>query len=182
MDASANTYTDNVTLTFLANPIYHRDVTRAASDNLAIDKKERKFYRKRLLALNRELLKGSSDVEKSLKKAHDGFVRAAIQHFKMVDRKDILQKQYPPGDDDEDDETECDTSFDMKEANAVLMRTVEPQPTLDNFVTTKTVKVDVGPPPPKRKEINLKSDDLRTKGVKPKKKKNKKKKDEKKMS
>ena len=182
MDASANKYTDNVTLTFLANPMYHRDVTRVAADNLAMNKKERKFYRKRLLALNRDLLKGNSDVEKSLQKAHDGFVRAAIQHFKMVDRKDILQKQYPS--DDVDDDVTADMEFDMQEANAALMRTVEPHATLDNFVTTKTIKIDPGPAPPKKKEINLKSDDLRTKGVKAKKnkKKEKKEKKEKKMS
>ncbi len=177
MDASANKYTDNVTLTFLANPIYHRDVTRVAADNLAMNKKERKFYRKRLLALNRELLKGTAEVEKSLQKAHDGFVRAAIHHFKMVDKKDILQKDYPP--DEEEEDGPADMDFDMMEANASIMRTVEPHPTLDNFVTTKTVKMDTGPPPPKRREINLKSEELRTKGVKP--KKNKKKK-EKKMS
>ncbi len=177
MDASANKYTDNVTLTFLANPIYHRDVTRVAADNLAMNKKERKFYRKRLLALNRELLKGTAEVEKSLQKAHDGFVRAAIHHFKMVDKKDILQKDYPP--DEEEEDVPADMDFDMMEANASIMRTVEPHPTLDNFVTTKTVKMDTGPPPPKRREINLKSEELRTKGVKS--KKNKKKK-EKKMS
>ncbi len=178
MDASANKYTDNVTLTFLANPIYHRDVTRAAADNLAMNKKERKFYRKRLLTLNRELLKGTAEVEKSLQKAHDGFVRAAIHHFKMVDKKDILQKEYPP--EEEAENEPVDLNFDMMEANTSIMRTVEPQPTLDSFVTTKTVKMDVGPPPPKRKEINLKSEELRTKGVKSKKKKEKKK--EKKMS
>ena len=56
----------------------------------------------------------------------------------------------------------------MDAANKTLFdtnTTIQNQNTLDNFVTTKTLKLAEPTKPPQRREINLKSPELRLKGV-----------------
>ena len=90
-----------------------------------------------------------------------------IDFFKMIDKKDILQTEYdgqilntpdPP------------PSFDIDSTNTTIMRRIEePKCTLDNFVTSKIVNFTKPPPPPQNKNINLKDEKLKKKGIKKKK-------------
>jgi hypothetical protein len=85
----------DITLEFLTNPLYHNMLHSKSGliNNRKINKQDIKFYRKRIYALSKDLLKGDSPNE-SLKKIHDDYVNAAINYLKMIDTKDIIQEQY----------------------------------------------------------------------------------------
>ena len=85
----------DITLEFLTNPLYHNMINSKSGliNNNKINKQDIKFYRKRIYALSKDLLKGDSPNE-SLKKIHDDYVNAAIIYLKMIDTKDIIQEQY----------------------------------------------------------------------------------------
>jgi hypothetical protein len=85
----------DITLEFLTNPLYHNMINSKSGllNNRKINKQDIKFYRKRIYALSKDLLKGDSPNE-SLKKIHDDYVNAAIIYLKMIDTKDIIQEQY----------------------------------------------------------------------------------------
>ena len=85
----------DITLEFLTNPLYHNMINSKTSltNNSKLNKQDIKFYRKRIYALSKDLLKGESPNE-SLKKIHDDYVNAAIIYLKMIDTKDIIQEQY----------------------------------------------------------------------------------------
>ncbi len=85
----------DITLEFLTNPLYHTMINSKSGliNTSKINKQDIKFYRKRIYALSKDLLKGDSPND-SLKKIHDDYVNAAINYLKMIDTKDIIQEQY----------------------------------------------------------------------------------------
>ena len=64
--------TNQVTLKYLANSIYQDEKEKNAHVNKKKEKEEFKFYRKRIHALSKEMLKGKYPNE-TLKKAHKTF-------------------------------------------------------------------------------------------------------------
>ena len=93
--------TNNVILKYLTNP-YYQNVITARNKNIlnnnendnesSISKEDIQFYRKRIVALTKDMLKGIN-TNNEVKKEHEEYVHHMINYFKMVDRKDILQKQ-----------------------------------------------------------------------------------------
>jgi len=166
MDYSNNDITNLATLTFLTNPLYSKEMSNTSQDIVYQTTEDRKFYKKRLYALHKQLMHGDI-VDNDIKKAHDAFIRVSIDFFKMIDKKDILQTEY-------DGQTlntpDPPPSFDIDLTNTKIMRRLEePKCTLDNFVTSKIVNFTKPPPPPKKKNINLKDEKLKKKGIKKKK-------------
>lgn len=181
----------DITLEFLTNPLYHNMVNSklGESNSNKINKQDLKFYRKRIHALSKDLLKGDSPND-SLKKIHDDYVRAAILYLKMIDTKDIIQDQYKskkkihdlsinemdaneiladinninfsnemgPNEMGPNDPTNVD------DANQQMMRKIVNISNLDNYVISKNTKENELILPTK-KEINLHTPDLKTKGI-----------------
>ena len=58
-----------------------------------IDKKDIKFYRKRILQLTKDLLRGgkSSNI---INESFNAFIETAIKSFKFQDEAEILQKEF----------------------------------------------------------------------------------------
>ena len=174
------TDTDSITLEYLTNPLYQCELMRTNKNEHVecVSKADLKFYRKRINSLSRELLRGKMCddlLHKDVKDAHDEFVRVAINYLKMKDTADILQDEYKQTDIDEDSiskTTSTETNqFDICNANNLLFTKSEKVSTLDNFVTNKVVKVAEVKKHPQRRNVNLRSDDLRNKGLKKKKSK-----------
>ena len=159
MKCPDSTFENNATLTYLSNPLYQTNIDKQTL--ILPDKEEQRFYRKRILSLHKDMLRGITP-NKEIKQIHDNYVFALINYFKMIDKKDILQEEY---DNLEIKSKEKNKEFDIKKADSLLME--EQIPTLDKFV--KCIKYNNDPIPPKQKKINLKTDKLRTKGVKKKK-------------
>ena len=160
-----------VTLKYLANSVYQDEKERNEPENKKKEKEEFKFYRKRIHALSKEMLKGKYPNE-TLKKAHKTFVKHIIKYFKLTDRADLLQEEHinrletiP--------EVECEEQLPMdatiEEANQCIMRTsLQPVATMDQFVNVRKVKIEQ-PDPPRRKNINIKTEEHKKKGIKKKK-------------
>jgi hypothetical protein len=170
----ASNITNDVTLGLLLNPLYQTEILRTKGDRKeTVDKRDLKFYRKRISGLSRDIMRGDI-VNKSVQDAHDDYVNAAIRYFKINDRSDILQDEYVEqmatkgtvGSNTTDADTTDADKFSMNDANEFLFETkpVSHQ-TLDNFVINKTVKETGDTKLPQRRIINLKTNELRRKGL-----------------
>ena len=63
------------------------------------DANERKFYRRRILDLTKEMFRGGHRAEiginsTSVESAFETYIRACIMHFKFIDLADVLQTEY----------------------------------------------------------------------------------------
>ncbi len=63
------------------------------------DANERKFYRRRILDLTKEMFRGSHRAEigtnsTGVESAFETYIRACIMHFKFIDLADVLQTEY----------------------------------------------------------------------------------------
>lgn len=173
----------NITLEFLTNPLYHNMINTKSGliNNSKINKQDIKFYRKRIYALSKDLLKGDSPNE-SLKKIHDDYVNAAIIYLKMIDTKDIIQEQYNNEKKSIDssqnemlpdinnihfsNETGSNESTNVDDANQQMMRKIVNISNLDNYViVTNANNVGNEYTLPTKKEINLHTQELKTKGI-----------------
>lgn len=165
--------TNSVTLTYLSNPIYQTESQkdkRSDAEKLSLSNEEVRFYKKRVYALSRQLLRGNVGNEK-VKKAHDQYVSVAIEYLKMVDTEELLQNEYKSIETDKCEEETDSNDFDITAANNVMFPSRKENSTLDSYVTTKKLYVKENPKPPQRKKLNLQADNLRLKGVKKKEKK-----------
>ena len=189
---------DAASLTFFTNPAYYSILQRKKLCNVKDNAEEVKFYRKRIVALFKDILKESDEtVNQEIKEIHSLFVNAAIRYFEMLDKKDIIQGQHIQGDHKhiQGDHIQGDESlenenadpedilnslggpelFTIDEANDIMMRKTITVANLDNYVITKQEHTSNETRIiPFKLEIDLKTNDLKTKGVPPKKNKNKK--------
>jgi hypothetical protein len=173
----------DITLEFLTNPLYHNMINSKSGliNSNKINKQDIKFYRKRIYALSKDLLKGDSPNE-SLKKIHDDYVNAAIIYLKMIDTKDIIQEQYQNeilpdinninfsneigSNEIASNEIASNESTNVADANQQMMRKIVNISNLDNYVII-TNKNNIGNEYtlPTKKEINLHTQELKTKGI-----------------
>ena len=175
---------DNATLAFFTNPMYLNTLKRK---NLLVEKdntSDVKFYRKRIISLFKDLLKGEEEPPtKELKEIYNVFVNTAIKYFERVDTKDIIQEQYHKDVEEEEGSAKEDLLnniggkdlFTIDEANDIMMRKTINVASLDNYIIFP--KQDISGNQlrviPLKMEIDLKTPDLKTKGVKTKIKKSK---------
>ena len=140
-----------------------------------LNKEERKFYRKRIFNLFKDMITGNihEDVLPDVKIAYDNFIDSTIQYFKTIDNNDIIQSDY------KDEITllhECSNlTSDMSanlhsnlEADKLLLRSVKMDiPTLDKYVKrTYHNKKEENIILPQQREINLYDPEFKNKGIK----------------
>ena len=142
----------------------------------AVNKEDKKFYKKRIYNLFKEMLINKSEPEDlfpDVKYAYDNFINASINYFKTIDSNDLLQEEYKNLDEQEaininsipelgDDKT----IMTSEEADKLLMRSVKiTTPSLDKYVKRKSTKPKEKLILPKQKEINLMDPELKVKGL-----------------
>jgi hypothetical protein len=178
---------DTASLTFFTNPAYYGILQRKKLCNIKDNSAEIKFYRKRIISLFKDMLKGEEEpVNKEIKEIHTMFVNSAIRYFEVTDKKDIVQGQHTDAiDTNESNEAIEETPeeilnaiggpeiYSLDEANDKMMRKKITVASLDNYVIKDTPVNEVRIIP-MQMEINLKATVLKEKGVPPKKSKNKK--------
>jgi hypothetical protein len=141
-----------------------------------INHEERKFYRKRIYNLFKDMISENSpdNLLLDVKYAYENYINATINYFKIIDSTDIIQGEHE-SETNEDLETneylEKDISNNSVEsADAILMRSIRMDaPTLDKYIKrTKTKHLNEQPRLiiPKQKEINLNDPQLKNKGIK----------------
>jgi hypothetical protein len=146
-----------------------------------INKKEKKFYRKRILNLSKDLLlKKDNDYDEinpDIKSSFDNFIKTCIHYFKIIDRNDILQEDFK----NFDEKIQIDTlnpndlfmggdlinnnNYNSETDNKLFMRSIKIRNGLENFVTIKSTKKQDEIILPKIKDINLEEPTLRNKGI-----------------
>jgi hypothetical protein len=91
-----NTETDRATLALFSNPAYLNLLKKRQLTSLKENHSpDIKFYRKRIISLFKTILKGEEiECISELKEIHSTFVLTAINYFKMIDTKDLIQTQY----------------------------------------------------------------------------------------
>jgi hypothetical protein len=165
-------FVDQVTLDCLLNKdMFNKHIKNCKAKS--INKEDRKFYKKRIYNLFKELLitkEEPEDLLPDVKYAYDNFINSCINYFKTIDNNDLNQEEYKSLDETPDiiSITELkDNNLQTEEhANKLLMRSIKitTQP-LDNFVKRKTTKVEEKLILPKQKEINLNGPELKIKGI-----------------
>jgi hypothetical protein len=134
------------------------------------NRKERKFYRKRIINLTRDLLIKKQDCPEfyveDITSSFDIYVKSCIHYFKALDENDILQKDLVDLDDNDNEEDEIIYEYNKEEDDKLLMRSIKMTKTLDNFIkkTTEVKKTEIILP--KIKEIDIKNPELKLKGIK----------------
>ena len=167
-------FADKATLEFFSNPAYLNLLAkRTQRKNTAEDNDDEiKFYKKRILSLFKDMLKGTEPSSNMLQEYHTTFTRAAINYFKIVDRQDIIQEQYAQAQQSEAHTqpapAHVSQAHDIDQANEYMMRKTINVSNLDNYVMSTKSSDNSLRVIPLKLEIDLKAPHLKTKGVKPK--------------
>jgi hypothetical protein len=175
--------TKHASLTYLTNPIYQQILKQQPQATVCNNKSDIKFYRKRITALTKDMLKGEIPENSYIKTIYETYVTGLIKYFKMVDTTDIIQQQYLKADDIEQNATE--QNADATEQNEILtnkeittvnmnnqlMRKHSTIATLDNFVIKLPNETSDTRIIPLIIDVDLKEPSLKKKGVKDKKEK-----------
>ena len=188
--------TDNATLNFFSNPMYLSMIAKKKESSKVDNTQNIKFYRKRLVSLFKDMVKGDErPPTQELKEVFNKFVNTSINYFEMIDKKDIIQGQHHIQGDSMQSESmqsesmqsesmqsesmqgqlnaeDCLNDLTIDKANDLMMKKTIQVASLDNYVIAKhdTSFTDLRIIPLKI-EIDLKTQDLKTKGVRTKLKK-----------
>lgn len=144
-------FIDKVTLECLTK-YKQKQLTKPMFD---VDKKEMKFYRKRIVGLVKDLLYEEDTI---FTQSESDFINYCIDHFKMQDQSDMFQKEFA--------DLDLSTSKETKELkeyvsqDKLLMRNKKVN--MDSFVKRSGVEKPIMP---QRREVDLTNPELRTKGL-----------------
>ena len=177
---SATRIVNQITLDCLLNKEqYAKYLNSSVKKTMESNKRDRKFYKKRIIQMTKDML-ASDDIEIPITSdilfAFDNFTRTCISYFKMMDKTDILQTDYPPPTSITTTNLllldDPDNAHLLEESNKSIMRTVKLTPiTMDKFVKRISTSTSSANPPfiPLKREVNLKDPELRNKGIRKKK-------------
>ena len=136
-----------------------------------INKEDKKFYKKRIIQLTKDLLKGKGD-NNIINASFNAYIKTAIEHFKFIDKKEIMQEEY------KDLERKKKTNNKIKEFKSIdsdklMMKEIKNKTNdnIKNFAVVKNKKKKERMKTPTQKKIDLKTDKLKNKGIKKKKSK-----------
>jgi len=175
-------YVNQVTLECLMNKDTYKKYV-ATKKKSVVNKKDQKFYRRRLLSLTKELLYPEETATNTKPTATSPltndpnivglfqiYTRACIEHFKTLDKNDIIQEDYSTLT-TETAEMSVEDIKTQAEIDQLFMRSihVKEATTLDKFVKRSTTAPKEEPILPKQKDINLRDPALKNKGIRKKK-------------
>lgn len=187
---------DHVTLDLMVNqPQYERYLRAHDADLSGKYEKAKRFYKKRIIEMTRELLKGETVNDIFVLQAFEAYAKSCITYFRNKDKNDTLQEEHaaecvaigylPPIVETAEESVNSD-SADNDGANdaPILSESTKKKleimmsfdkhkahtPTLDTYVikTSSASTASAAPILPKQKEINLDDPKFKTKDIKPK--------------
>ena len=155
MDVSTNI----IDLEYLTNPCYTVKIPDKKKDQIyCVNSEDLDFYKKRIFELTRKMLLGGK-VNTKINDAFHGWAKVCIEHFKFMDKKDFIQEDYkdiPPR------KNSKASYFNMKETNKLFSK----QQTYNDIATLLNIRKKTEPIfMPTKRNINLKADFLKNKGV-----------------
>lgn len=176
----------NITIEYLINKQYHNFLKKDNELLISINKRDKKFYKKRILNVTRDLfLNDEVDVSPDVKESYNNYIKHCIEYFKMIDKSDIIQNEYNEASSESnklilENENEDNDNIKMDivdssiiqntkqydNANNILFNKTNKINTLDNFV--KKIHIENNKIPeiiPRKRKINLKDPLLKFKGL-----------------
>jgi len=170
-------FVNRVTLDCLLNKEMYSNQIKTKKER-ALSKEDKRFYRKRIYSLFKEIISGKppQDLFLDVKSTYETFVTTAINYFKAIDRSDIIQSEYGESVSVEDlsnNTIDCSINCsingttDYNEGLLSSLRSVKMNtPTLDKYVTKIRTKKKEELILPQQKDINLQNPEFKSKGVK----------------
>ena len=175
----------NATLNFFTKPSYltklkKRYINEEDGSNLLKHTEGIKFYKKRIISLFKDFLKGDEPLHcnNELKHLSHLFAIHSIHYFESIDKQDIIQQEHTQGDAltekldiDLVDTIKALNVDTVEDANSIMMRKTIALPSLDNYVIqlpTNDNSENSKKIIPLKLDIDLKNPTLKTKGIKPK--------------
>jgi len=167
---------DHVTLDLMVNqPQYERYLRMREADLNGKFAKAKRFYKKRIIEMTRDLLKGETETMSDIfvSQAFDAYAKACITHFRNKDKNDALQEEHIAecvaighlpsiveedaasnlnfdddayDDDDDDDGANANVSNDTKRKLDILM-TFDKNKHKSHAPTLDTYVIKITPPP-----------------------------------
>ena len=134
--------------------------------NIKSNVKNRKFYKKRIYDLTKQLMHSEPSPSTEISKTFENYINSCINHFQILDKTDILQEDY--ANITESELCKLAKLESIEEANKSMMRFVKMyEPNSLEKIIKRTVTKMGAPDPvlPKQKNINLKDPILRNKGI-----------------
>jgi len=182
LESEADEFLNQVSLDFLINKKQYKNHSINFTENTInkkINRKDKKFYRRRILSLTKDLLSKEDEVNivipPDIKYMFDNFIKACVNYFKILDRNDIIQEDYNEfkdkikenNENNENNENDDESHKFLKEEDEkLLMRSVKmANPSLDNFIKINMTKQSKELIIPQQKEINLKDPIFKNKGI-----------------
>ena len=165
-------FVDQVTLDCLLNKsLFNTQVKNRKAQS--VNKEDKKFYKKRIYNLFKEMLINKvepEDLFPDVKYGYDNFINASINYFKTIDSTDLLQEEYKTLDEQEainiNAIPELGEDIAVEEADKLMMRSIKiTTQTLDKYVKRKSTKPEEKLILPKQKEVNLMDPELKVKGL-----------------
>ena len=140
------------------------------SDTKTINKKDKKFYKRRIFDLTKQLLNNEKpqQIFPDVSTAFDSYAKICIEYFKILDKTDILQEDYDGLTDAVNPNDSSIAENTQTEVNKLLMRSfniTEPN-ALEKLVKRTSTKIAQKPLiMPIQKDINLNDPILKNKGI-----------------
>jgi hypothetical protein len=197
---------DHVTLDLMVNqPQYERYLRNKEADLSGKYEKAKRFYKKRIMEMTRDLLKGETVNDIFVIQSYEAFAKSCITYFRNKDKNDTLQEEHiaecvtvgylPPivetdadnldNDDDDANDDDAPNLNDSSKRKLEIMMSFDKHksqtPTLDTYVIKTTPAASASNnhvPIPQLKEVNLDDPKFKTKDIKPKPSKSKSKNDQ----
>lgn len=181
MSEIMNDIIHNITFECLVNKQYHNFFKKNGEILISVNKRDKKFYKKRILNVTRDLfLNDDVTVSPDVKESYNNYIKHCIEYFKMLDKSDIIQNEHNDKiivenvnnykNEDIDDSSNSNNitpnTNEYNNLNSILFNKTNKNNTLDNFV--KKIHIENNKIPeiiPRKRKINLKDPLLKLKGV-----------------
>ena len=156
MDNSTNI----IDLEYLVNPCYTVKIPEKKIDKIyTVNQGELEFYKRRIFQLTRELLLGKR-MNAKINDSFHNFARVCIEHFKFVDKKDLIQEDYIHL---QIRKNKKGSYFNLDNTDKNLLQKKPIQQDIAKLLRIKQRKKSIFMP--KQRNIDLRNEKLKTKGV-----------------
>jgi len=173
-------FVNQITLDCLLNKTQYEKYV-ATQVSKSIHEEEKKFYRKRIYCLTKELLLAKEEptyLLPDVKYAFDQYIKSCIHYFKVLDSHDILQQEYKEMREEEEEQEVAigktklldqviDSSNNFTDDSISTTRKIKSfYSSLDPFVTVTSTKPTTEQIiMPQQREVNLQDPLLMNKGI-----------------
>lgn len=147
------------TLKYLVNNELNIEDDKTENKN-KLNNKDKKFYKKRLLAVTKSLFKEESfnESSKCIQSVFSNYVNDMIEIFKDTDLNEERKKEYDTITEKIEKMDSCDDTLKLLDFDINNMKLDSKQITIEDCMGVKNVKKEKKPFLPKKKNYNLKTE------------------------